>query len=176
MITRTLNAPYLLDQPANEPDPSVLTLNADLVNFDDKLTMYLPDREHRFIISGLGFLLDNLLVGNASQISAMNINGCGRMQLNILVLQQNFKSIEDEVTLARSTQFFELFGEGALAILEKAKESSGKDLGFNLDELKVLIKLCHSEGLKSQQRDVALQAKRTSNDHLLQLSESMWNS
>ena len=176
MISRTFNAFYQLEQPANEPDPSVMSLNADLLSFDDNVVHYLPSDEHSFIITGIGLLIDYILVADASKISVMNQNGCGRMQLNILVLQQNLKSIEEDASLVRSAQFFELFAEGADAIVKRAKETGGKDLGLSLEELKEVVELCHSEGLRSTQRDVAMQAKRTLNDHLLQLSESMWNS
>ena len=175
MVSRSLHAQYLLEQPANEPEPSILYLNADLLSFDENVTHFLPDQEHHFITTGLARLMDHILITNASKITAMNDNGCGRMQLNILVLQQNLKSIEDDVALARSAQFFEMFAQGADAIVQRAKETGGKDLGFNLEEMKALLELCHSEGLRSQQRDVAIQAKRALSDHLLQLSESMWN-
>ena len=173
MITRVLHAHYLLDQPANDPDPSVLALNADLVSFDDKIIAYLPDEEHRFITRGLALLLDQLLVTKACQIAAMNLNGCGRMQLNILVLQQNLKTIEDDVRLARSAEYFELFHEGADAIVAFAGASGDKELEFTLEEVKVLVKLCYSEGLQSQQREVAMQAKKGLDDDEYQLTERM---
>ncbi|MCJ1476807.1 Exocyst complex component 4 [Lambiella insularis] len=176
MISRVVKAPYSLDQPANEPDSGILALNADLLSFDDNLTVHLPNKEYNFITSGLGILLDNILVTNASQINVMNMNGCERMQLNILVLQQNLKSIESGVVLGRSAQFFENFTRGADAIIEQAKATGGKDLGFSLEELKVLVELCYSEALQSQQRDIAAQARKALSDHQLQLSESMWNS
>jgi exocyst complex component 4 len=176
MISRVLKAPYLLDQAVNEPDPNILALNADLLSFDDNLTIFLPDKEYSFITTGLGLLLDTLLVGNASRIPVMNLNGCQRMQLNILVLQQNLKSVESGVNMTRSAQFFDYFAQGANAIIEKAKATGGKDLGFSMEEFKVLVELCYSEALQSSQRDVAAQAKRALGDHLLQLSESMWNS
>ena len=175
MLSRTFQAQYLLDQPANEPDPNILALNADLLSFDDTLMVHLPVPEYQFITNGLGILIDTLLVAYASRISLMNENGCGQMQLNVLVLQQNLKSIENDITLSRSSRYYEYFGEGADAIVSKAKETGGKDMGFNLEELEVLVKLCHSEPLQSSQRDLATQAKRALSDHLLQLSESMWN-
>ncbi|KAI4130515.1 MAG: hypothetical protein LQ347_003349 [Umbilicaria vellea] len=175
MITRVLHAHYLLDQAANEPDPSVLTLNADLVSFDDNIIAYLPEHEHRFITNGLALLLDRLLVTKAFQIAAMNLNGCGRMQLNILVLQQNLKTIEDDVTLARSAQYFGLFHEGAEAIVAQARASEGTDLQYTLEEFTVLVKLCYSEGLQSQHRELVMQAKKGLDDHEHQLTEKMWN-
>ncbi|MCJ1394198.1 Exocyst complex component 4 [Xylographa bjoerkii] len=176
MISRVLKAPYFLDQPGNEPDPSILALNADLLSFDDNLTVHLPNKEYKFITSGLGLLLDTILVTNASQITVMNLNGCERMQLNILVLQQNLKSIESEVALTRSAVFFDYFIQGAESIIDRAKATGGKDMGFSLEEIKVLVELCYSEALQSQHRDIAAQARKALSDHLLQLSESMWNS
>ena len=176
MMSRVLKAPYFLDQPANEPDPSILALNADLLSFDDNLTVHLPRKEYSFITSGLGLLLDNILVTNASQVTVMNLNGCERMQLNILVLQQNLKSIESELALTRSAMFYDYFIGGADAIVEKAKATGGKDMGFSLEEIKVLVELCYSEALQSQHRDIAAQARKALSDQLLQLSESMWNS
>ena len=176
MMSRVLKAPYLLNQPINEPDPSILSLNADLISFDDTLAIFMPEKEYTFITTGVGLLLDTILVTNASQISVMNRHGCDRMQLNILVLQQNLKSVEEGVDLRRSAQFFDYFTLGANAIIEKAKATGGKDLGFSFEELKVLVELCYSEALQSSQRDVAAQAKRALSDHQLQLSESMWNS
>lgn len=174
MIERCLHGKYLLDQPTNEADSSVLSLNADLVSFDENISNYLQERERTFITTGLGLLLDRLLVANASHIQAMNLNGCGRMQLNILVLQQNLKNIEGDVALVRCAQFFELFTEGPDTIVAKAKETHGKDLGFSYEELKVLIELCYSEGVNSARREVAVAAKRALSDHLLALSEHMW--
>ena len=98
------------------------------------------------------------------------------MKLNILVLQQNLKSVEKDVMLVRSAQFYDYFCQGANAIIAKVSQTGGKDLGFNLEEMKVLIELCYSEALRSPHRDVAAQAKRALNDHQLQLTESMWAS
>ena len=98
------------------------------------------------------------------------------MQLNILVLQQNLKSIESGAALTRSAQFYDYFMQGVDVIVARAKETGGKDLGFTLEEVKVLVALCYSAALQSQQRDVAAQAKKALSDHQLQLAEYMWNS
>ena len=176
MMSRIFKAHYFLDEPSNEPDRDILSLNADLLSFDDTLKLHLPELEYQFMTVGIGLLIDNLLVTNASQISLMNNNGCERMQLNILVLQQNLKSVESGVSLTRSAQFYDYFRQGADAIVERAKETGGKDLGFTLEEVKVLVTLCYSAALQSQQRDVAAQAKKALSDHQLQLAEYMWNS
>lgn len=183
MLTRALRSPYLLPQPAQDPDPTVLTLNADLVSFDDTLTTHLPNREHRFITSNLALFVDSVLVRNAAMVGTMNRNGCVRMQMNVLVLQQNLKAVEGEgdVSLSRSARFFEFFMEGAEGVVQRARDASsanehgGNELGFSLEEVKVLVELCYSEGLRSSQREVAVQAKRGLSEHLLVLSEVLWN-
>ena len=48
-------------------------------------------------------------------------------------------------------------------------------LGFSLEEMKVLVELCYSEGLRSEHREVAVAAKRGLSEHLLALSEVLWN-
>lgn len=226
MLTRTLSIPYLLPHPATDPDPSILTLNSDLLNLDNTLTTHLPSAEHTFIMTGLTKLVDTFLVRNAGKVVAMNLNGCGRMQLNILVLQQNLKAVETrgEVALSRSAAFFDLFLEGAEGVvgraklaaqrgaanrngdvsLEKGSEGEGRAVGgrvgkdgggedrnkgdgdnatptspelsfFSLEEMKVLLALCYSEGLRSDKREVVVHAKRGLNEHMLALSEFLWD-
>lgn len=183
MLTRAFGSPYLLPQPAQDPDPTVLALNTDLLSFDDTLTTHLPDREHRFITTNLTLLVDTVLVRNAAMVGTMNRNGCSRMQLNVLVLQQNLKAVEGEgeVALGRSARFFDFFMEGAEGVVQRARDAAdanehgGKELGFSLEEMKVLVELCYSEGLRSSQREVAVQAKRGLSEHLLVLSEVLWN-
>jgi exocyst complex component 4 len=83
---------------------------------------------NRFITSGIGHLVDTLLVHNASRIKAMNTLGCDRMQLNLLVLQQNLKNIEPAVALVRSAHYFDLFAAGPdaiIALTKAAREARG---------------------------------------------------
>lgn len=104
------------------------------------------------------------------------------MQLNILVLQQNLKNVEDGVDLARAANYFALFDRGPDAIVEKAKEDRDKDgkggaeETFTYEELKALMELCFSEGMSNRERGIASAAKRRLDDKLLGLSEHMWQS
>ncbi|EHL03793.1 putative exocyst complex component sec8 [Glarea lozoyensis 74030] len=88
------SAPYLLEQVVSDPDPKILSLNADLAAYEETVVKFLRDKEIAFIRTGLGLLIDSFLVTNAGNVRAMNSRGCERMQLNILVLQQNLKNIE----------------------------------------------------------------------------------
>jgi exocyst complex component 4 len=175
MMSKVIKAPYFLDQPVHEPDSNILALNADLLSFDDTLTIHLADKDYAFMTQGLGLLLDNILVTNASQVGTMNQNGCDRMQLNILVLQQNLRSVEKDVSLARSSEFFEWFTKGPKELLKEAKETGGKDMGFDLEEVKVIVELCYSEAMGSSQREVASQARKNCSDDTLELTEAMWS-
>ena len=172
-------APYILDQEVREPDPQILSLNLELVMFDETIARFLRDREVAFVRRGLGLLINCYLVGNACMASPMNEKGCGRMQLNILVLQQNLKNIEEGVDLARAANYYALFDKGPDAIVEKAKEDKA-DQGesgpnnFTYDELKALVELCYSEQLANPERGIASAAKRRMDDKLLGLSEHMW--
>lgn len=75
--------------------------------------------------------------------------------------------------------------QGAEKVVQRAREAAASaaakesktrtELGFSLEELKVLVELCYSEGLRSTQREIAVQAKRGMSDHLLVLSEVLWN-
>lgn len=182
MLTRTLHAPYLLAQRAQDPDPSILSLNADLLSFADNLTTHLDTPAQQFITNGLALLIDTLLVSNAFHITAgMNDHGCGRMHLNILVLSQNLKSIEtsnDDHSneLDRSARFYDLFLEGADSIVERAKDRGGEGLeGFDLEELKALVELWYRDGIESGAREVQIKSRRELGDKLLVLSECLWN-
>ncbi|KAG0648319.1 putative exocyst complex component sec8 [Hyphodiscus hymeniophilus] len=170
-------APYLLEQVVNDPDPRILSLNADLVSYDETIVRFLLDKEISFIRTGLGLLIDSFLVTNAGMVKAINAHGCGRMQLNILVLQQNLKNIEADVGLDRAAKFFDLFTEGADAVVKRAKEGkengSGKEV-FSYDELKMLVELCYSEQLASPERGITTSATRSMGDHMLQLEEASW--
>lgn len=175
-------APYLLDQEVSEPDPQILNLNSELVLFDETVVKYLRDREIAFIRTGLGLLINCYLVSNACKASPMNAKGCGRMQLNILVLQQNLKNVEEGVDLARAANYFSLYEQGADAIVEKAKEDKEQQRGnsaqdpdnFSYDELKALVELCYSEAMANPERGIASAAQRQMTDKLLGLSEHMW--
>ena len=182
MLTKTLHAPYLLAQQAQDPDPSIHTLNADLLSFANNISTHLDTSAQDFITNGLSLLMDTLLVSNVFQIKAgMNAYGCGRMHLNILVLSQNLKSTQtgsddDSLDLDRSRRFFDLFMEGADGIVERARDRGGEGLeGFDLEELKALVELWYRDGIENGAREVQVKGRRELADKLLVLSECLWN-
>ena len=96
------------------------------------------------------------------------------MQLNILVLQQNLKAIEADAVLSRSAVYFEMFDKGAEEIVKRAR-AQGKDMGYSLEELKGLVELCYSEGLRSEGREGAVAARKGLGAKVLELSELLWD-
>ena len=73
--------------------PTVLDLNNDLIAFDTNISAYLGPAEQWFITSGLARFIDKTFVSCTRYIGAMNDNGALRLQLDVLVLQQNLKNI-----------------------------------------------------------------------------------
>jgi exocyst complex component 4 len=175
-------APYLLDQEVSEPDPHILSLNAEMVSFDETVARFLRERETGFIRSGLALLINTYLVRNAWMAWPMNDRGSQRMQLNILVLQQNLKNIEEGVDLARVSNYYALFDKGPDAIIARAKadkerqQSGGEGGGgFGYDELKALVELCFSEQVANPERGIAAAGRRRMDEKLQELSEHVWH-
>lgn len=167
----------IMNQPT-AASPSILELNSDLIAFDTNISTYLGSAERWFITSGLARFIDRVFVACTRYIGAMNGNGALRLQLDVLVLQQNLKNIiidptadsassmtdpasQEVVALPRSAKFLDWFLEGAEKSLDYAKEekeafaaqgdkalAAGNGEPFTYDELRVLVDLCFSEILR----------------------------
>jgi len=177
-ISRCISRTFLLSAPFTEPDPEILALNSTIVGFDEELATHLPEQQHAFVVNGLSHLLDAMLVHSAAKIPIMNANGCGRLQLDILVLQQNLKNVEAGAALARTAMYFDLFAAGPDAVVKHAKDQAaikdGEGIKFGYAEMKTLLELCFSEGCASERREIAVQAKRGLDEKVLELSEYLW--
>lgn len=128
---------------------------------------------------GLASLMDTYLLALCtSKIERMNTNGCAHMQLNILVLQQNLKNVEDGAALPNSALFFDLFTAGPDTIVARAKQH-GKDFGvpggmFNETSVKKLLEMTYEERLNGENRESSVSAKRQLDAQLLEISEFMY--
>ncbi|KAF7716728.1 Uncharacterized protein PECH_008655 [Penicillium ucsense] len=163
---------HIIMNPPTAASPSILQLNSDLMSFNTNISTYLGPTEHWFIASGLARFIDRVFVTCTRYIGAMNENGALRLQLDVLVLQQNLKNIiidpaatgstesasQEVVALPRSAKFLDWFLEGAEKALDYAKEekeafasqgdkalAAGNGEPFTYDELRVLVDLCFSE-------------------------------
>jgi len=163
---------HCLDNPVSTPDTNVLALNTDFVWFDETISASLPRRELRFIENGLGAMMNHILVSQASTIKILNNDGVDRMQMNILVLQQNLRNVDFSADLGRASKFYALYAGGMEELIADVK--AGK-LDFTYEELKVIVELYFSEAMNNRRESSsALQARRSLNDSLLALSEIMW--
>ncbi|RAK88699.1 hypothetical protein BO79DRAFT_148364 [Aspergillus costaricaensis CBS 115574] len=135
---------HILSNQPTAASPTVLELNNDLIAFDTNISSYLGPPERWFITSGLARFIDRTFVANTCHIGAMNENGALRLQLDVLVLQQNLKNIiidptddgrkddspnsqqnsehTEVVALPRSAKFLDWFLEGAEKALDYAKD------------------------------------------------------
>ncbi|KAJ5794835.1 hypothetical protein N7457_001434 [Penicillium paradoxum] len=131
----------IMNQPT-AASPTILALNNDLIAFDTNISTYLGSVERWFITSGLARVIDRVFVACTHYIGAMNENGALRLQLDVLVLQQNLKNIiidpvgnasdsgtdlpvpasQEVVALPRSAKFLDWFLEGAEKALDYAKD------------------------------------------------------
>ncbi|KAJ5619230.1 hypothetical protein N7510_003214 [Penicillium lagena] len=194
----------LMNQPT-AASPTILELNNDLIAFDTNISLYLGSPERWFITSGLARFIDHVFVACTRYIGAMNENGALRLQLDVLVLQQNLKNIiidptaadgsdssHEIVALPRSAKFLDWFLEGAEKTIDNAKYekeefatqgdkalAAGNGEPFTYDELRVLVDLCFSEILRgprgADNREDFMAAKKASGDAMLSLSEIMWD-
>ncbi|KKZ63717.1 xaa-Pro aminopeptidase [[Emmonsia] crescens] len=139
---------HILPTPPSSASSAIIELNNDLISFDANIATYLSPNECRFITSGLAQLIDRAFVSATRFIGAMNPNGALRLQLDVLVLQQNLKNIivhppppsstatstskdtkpspqteqeEEIIALPRSAKFLDWFLDGADKALEYAQ-------------------------------------------------------
>lgn len=151
-LTADHNWVHILSTQPTTASPGILELNNDLIAFHTTVSSYLGHNECLFLTSGLARLIDRAFVSATRFIGAMNSNGALRLQLDVLVLQQNLKNIitdapvskgkhakdtatpttttnivainntHDIVALPRSAKFLDWFLEGADRALAYAKE------------------------------------------------------
>lgn len=89
-----------------------------------------------------------------------------------------------DIVLEKSAGFYNLFLSGPDKTIETVKRAKIEGLGkndppiasYSFDELKTLIELCYSEGLRSNEkgREESLKARKGLQDSLLWLEEAMW--
>ncbi|KAK5098843.1 exocyst subunit [Lithohypha guttulata] len=84
---------FVLPDPPSSASPLILELNNDLIDFEASISCYLGHRERRFILAGLGRLVDRYLVVGADFIGAMNKYGAERMRVDGMVVQQVLRGL-----------------------------------------------------------------------------------
>ena len=136
-IYSAMDTTYHLEQPYNDPDPSILALATSLSTYDAQITTHLLTPQYRFLTSGLDILVSNALTSLVDKIRLMDSHGNARMQLNVLVLQQALKNVQPTASLEKAARFYELAEQGPDAVVNE-----GPKEGFDSEDLRVLAKLC----------------------------------
>jgi exocyst complex component 4 len=181
-LNTSVRPSIVVDSLLGDPDPTILTLNTQLVAFDTEVSTYIPLSSYNLITSGLAALRDIYLLSLCtSKLANMNANGAALMRLNMLVLQQNLKNIEDGASLPNVQLFFDLFTAGPEAIVARAKEH-GKGFGvqglaremFTQEKVKKLLELTYMERLADERREAVVQAQRERDAQVLEISEFMY--
>ncbi|KAF3053262.1 hypothetical protein E8E11_006896 [Didymella keratinophila] len=181
-LNTSVRPSIVVDSLLGDPEPTILTLNTQLVAFDTEVSTYIPAPSYALITSGLAALMDIYLLSLCtSKLQNMNANGAALMQLNMLVLQQNLKNIEDSAGLPNVQLFFDLFTAGPEAIVARAREC-GKGFGvqglaremFTQEKVKKLLELTYMERLADERREAVVQAQREKDAQVLEISEFMY--
>ncbi|KAG5437178.1 hypothetical protein PCANB_001155 [Pneumocystis canis] len=169
---------YYMDQCIFKPDLYLFELNTDLLEYHEQLNACLQYEEYSFIIYGLPYMIDNLLVLSAENIERMNVAGSKKMLLNIMILQQNLKNIIKDVKnikFEKSNYFYKIFKLGPKNLLKEIKESANI---FSYDEIKTLFQLQYSEDLvkanELNRPDITMALKHSLNENLIELNEYLW--
>ncbi|KTW31694.1 uncharacterized protein T551_00955 [Pneumocystis jirovecii RU7] len=169
---------YYLDQYISKPDLYLFELNTDLLEYNEQLNSCLQYEEYSFVIYGLPYMIDNLLVLSAENITQMNVLGSKKMLLNIMILEQNLKNIirdVESIKFEKSNYFYEIFKLGPKNLLKKIKESKNV---FSYDEIKTLLQLQYSEDLTKADEvnrpDIIMALKHSLNENLIELNEYLW--
>ncbi|CAB4383870.1 unnamed protein product [Rhizophagus irregularis] len=170
---------YQLEYEAYEPDPFVLTLNTDVVKYDESIVSHLPAKEHKFIFEGLDSLMEHVLVNNAIYTRNLNKNGVMKMTRNILALQQNLKNIVEtpgEISLERARRYYEMFNMGPVNMLNQIREQGAI---YSFEEYKIMLEIMYKidpaedQTVPTPRAENPSSNRRLYNENLLELNELM---
>lgn len=150
-VARALSASYELNQPFNGPDPAILALNATVLATDAELSGGLPPPNRHACEAHLADAVDAALVALASRVPAMDEHGAARMALNILVLQQGLKEIDQDAELGRAAAFWDTWDRTGSRVTAECKAGH-----IGKPEAKEMVRLCFSAGGDEKKRDQML--------------------
>ncbi|KAI8579746.1 hypothetical protein K450DRAFT_271588 [Umbelopsis ramanniana AG] len=151
MATREGN--YFLEEESYEPDPYIMTLNANLVEIDDCVVLSLPPNDESFVFDGLPDLIVHMVISNAAHIKRLNHNGVRKMVRNILALQQNLLSVlsvSQCSPMERGREYYSLFGLGPERMIQEIQDRGPR---FTFDEYNVMLALMCDENRKDSEAD-----------------------
>ncbi|KAF5352783.1 hypothetical protein D9756_006065 [Leucocoprinus leucothites] len=129
---------YALTYEVTEPDPYIADLNTDLVQCDDITSTSLPPKERHYVFTGLGHLMEQMLISNARFLRLPNDYGIKKMMRNMLALQQSIKTLtndEQNTEFERAKQYYSLYYLAPQDMLDKIREKQT----FTFEEYKTML-------------------------------------
>ncbi|GAB5587183.1 exocyst subunit [Umbelopsis nana] len=144
---------YFLEEESYEPDPYIMTLNANLVEIDDCVALSLPPTDESFVFDGLPDLIVHMMISNAAYIKRLNHNGVRKMVRNFLALQQNLLSVLSTAQCApmeRGREYYTLFGLGPERMIQEIQDKGPR---FTFDEYRVMLGLICDENRNETEAD-----------------------
>ena len=168
-LNASVKGSFMYSDVAEAPDEDILALSGDLLRFDRETRSLLRGVDHLFVVNGISRFVDATFIhAIMKNVISANEAGVDHFQLNSRVLYHNLSNIEPKSDLTRSFRFFELFEQGADAILKAARNYS---TGLTKEELRKLLELHASSDLESPDQEHALSAKRLLDDQLSRLDK-----
>ncbi|KAJ9101966.1 hypothetical protein QFC20_005115 [Naganishia adeliensis] len=143
---------YRIENEADEPDPYILDLTADLGECHAVVSSNLPEEDVRFLFCGLGSLADQIMVSTGRYVRFATQFGVYKIQRNILAIQQTLRNITDgaeDAILSRAQRYWQLYEIGPKAMLE---ELQNKKPEFSFDEYNHMLNLQCKVDPKASQR------------------------
>lgn len=171
---------YYLPADTDECDSYVGKLDNDIIKCDAVCTEALVEGDKAVINAGLAKFIDELLITSAEGLPHLNEHGVKKMNNNILVLQQMFKSINltpQSVNFTRSIAFYDLTKSTSQQLLDLATQ---RKTPFTHDELKCVLRLIRSKTVRrhelSGRRDLMQNEKSALHEDLVKLHDCYWGS
>ncbi|ORX58842.1 hypothetical protein DM01DRAFT_1333460 [Hesseltinella vesiculosa] len=169
MVVREGN--YFLEDESYEPDPFVISLNADLMDIDDSINTSLPRKDEVFCFDGLPALMVHVLVSEASFIKRMNRHGAQKMIRNILALQQNLTNFvppSQSAIMERARRYYQMFNYGTDNLIKSIRDNGPS---YTFDEYHVILALINNANNEEDNENE--EATTSSSDWFMQLDEVM---
>ncbi|KAG6911570.1 hypothetical protein DXG01_011872 [Tephrocybe rancida] len=166
---------YSIDMDANEPDPRIVDLNAELVKCDDFVSTCLPMRERQFVFVGLGHLMEDLLISNARHLYRVTSFGIRKILRNMLALQQSIKTLTNDqqnTEFERAKQYYFPFAryENKSDVWTKEMlDSVRQRASFSFEEYQTMLKLQCGINPADGEVDVTKATDRNYNMYMIEL-------